>query len=645
MTPRARQDFRFNANAFDSTVAEPTSKLLLESMSRMKAGPAASVAGPLGHLFPAPADDHSGQFRLVCEIASGGMATVHLGINRGPAGFEKFAAVKRIHPHLARDKEFYEMFIDEARIAAQVNHPFVCSVFDFGLADQSYYIAMEFLNGEPLSKVLACAGTRGLSEARFPKLVARIVANLAEGLHAAHSLCDAEGNSLDIIHRDVTPQNLFVLYDGTVRVTDFGIARARHRLHHTHGQRLKGTLGYMSPEQLQRSELDQGVDIWALGVVMWEMLTARGLFQSASEGELVMEILSRTIAPPSAYNPRVSPALDKIVMRALERKRSNRYASAREFSRALEQYLTSTGASVHATDVAEWLGKLFPTGKQRGRELLDSARASVQRQPRSERSEELPPSTRREPLAGRARPPSEPARDKLGSLPALAIALDDAARVSLPEPTQVSAGATRSRRMAEHAIGIALLGTLALIGLGGPESLLRRAPAAAAQPAPRVVTLSALMPSSVAQTEAKSAPQQWSAPAQIEANRAPRPEPRATRPSAPKQAFARVERAPSAPDLPASLPTLPDFLPARDFAPRTQLGAVYVSTPGTQASIFEAGRLLGPTTEQLDLVAGRHTLSIKSGAESRTLVVDVVPGVVSLANVSLPAIEDQSKLP
>jgi len=662
MAQSTRKDFGFTPTLFDSSVAEPTSKLLVESMSRMKAAPLATAESPLSHLFPKPAQDQSGQFQLVCEIASGGMATVHLGINRGVAGFEKFAAVKRIHPHLAQDKEFYEMFIDEARIAAQVNHPFVCSVFDFGHADQSYYIAMEFLNGEPLSKVLACAGEQFLTEARFPKIVARIVANLAEGLHAAHSLCDSDGRNMDIIHRDVTPQNLFVLYDGTVRVTDFGIARARHRLHHTHGQRLKGTLSYMAPEQLQRGTLDQGVDIWGLGVVMWEMLTARKLFNASSEGEAVMEVLSQPIVPPSTYNPRVSSALDRIVMRALERNRSHRYGSARELSRALEQYLTNSGTSLHATDVAEWLGRLFPTGDGRGRELLEMARATAEKQPRSERPrEEKLPSTRREPLGGSHYVPSPPPRDAMESISALSLDAAESVIQSIQSSrTKVSTNSTRSRRRAEHIISAAFVGTLSLIGFGVLGSMHRQAPAAS-RPSPQVM-LNSLIPSRAtpaaphaltvtkapvvtqATVEAKAItetkPAAWSVPLPLDPSQAPRVEPQPTPPSPQKRVAARAQTvaaavAGSTPALPDSIPAMPAFLAARDFAPKSQLGGVFIKTTQGPATIFEAGRRLGTTGQQLDLVAGRHVLSLTSGSGAHDVVVDVAAGNITVASVSI----------
>ena len=206
------------------------------------------------------------------------MATVYLALYRSVEGFEKLCAVKRIHPHLASEREFTNMFADEAQIAARISHPFVCSVFSFGRSQQSHYLAMEFLRGEPLSAVTRrVAGSPELGDdPRFPAIAARLLANFAEGLHAAHTLRDDRGALFDVVHRDVTPQNLFVLYDGTVRVTDFGIAHARRRLHQTEGQKLKGKLSYVAPEQLKEGNVDLRVDVWGLGVTLWELLAGGG---------------------------------------------------------------------------------------------------------------------------------------------------------------------------------------------------------------------------------------------------------------------------------------------------------------------------------------------------------------------------------
>ncbi|MDF3064603.1 MAG: serine/threonine protein kinase [Polyangiaceae bacterium] len=308
-----------------------------------------------------------GPYQIVCELASGGMASVHLALYRSVEGFEKLCAVKRIHPHLANERSFTDMFADEARIAACISHPFVCSVFSFGRSQQSHYIAMEFLRGEPLSAItrrLARSPDLG-DDPRFPALAARLLANFAEGLFAAHTLRDDRGKPLEIVHRDVTPQNLFVLYDGTVRVTDFGIAHARRRLHHTQGQKLKGKLSYVAPEQLSEGPVDQRVDIWGLGVTLWELLAGRRLFLGSSEGETLASVMSRVVQPPSAFRATVPPELDRIVLRALERDVNKRYRTARDFARDLERFLNAIGDQFPAMDVADWMSSVFPQGMER----------------------------------------------------------------------------------------------------------------------------------------------------------------------------------------------------------------------------------------------------------------------------------------
>jgi serine/threonine protein kinase len=303
------------------------------------------------------------------------MASVALTLHRSVEGFQKLCAVKRIHPHLAANRGFTEMFVDEAQIAASINHPYVCSVFSFGRSHNSYYIAMEFLQGEPLSALfrrVARSPEIG-DDPRFPMFVARLLANLAEGLHAAHTLRDNQGAPMDVVHRDVTPQNLFVLYDGSVRVTDFGIAQARMRLHHTHGEALKGKLAYIAPEILNHAPPSAQVDIWGLGVVMWELLTGRRLFAGSSEGETVILVMSQAVPRPSEFRSTVPVELDRIVLRALERDPNLRYRTARDLASDLERLLTASGDAVPAMDIAEWMAQTFPEGAERIQGLRELA--------------------------------------------------------------------------------------------------------------------------------------------------------------------------------------------------------------------------------------------------------------------------------
>ncbi|MBK7584896.1 MAG: serine/threonine protein kinase [Myxococcales bacterium] len=190
-----------------------------------------------------------GRYRVVDEIGVGGMASVHLARADGPGGFQKWVAIKRIHRHLAEDEQFIRMFLDEARIAARISHPNVAQVFDLGKQGDTYWIAMEYLHGEPMREIMR-AVEEGGAPTMGPQLAAKITADAAEGLHAAHELRDKDGKLLNLVHRDVTPHNLFLTYDGAVKVVDFGIAKVMGRLSIICVGTLKGKLAYMSFEQV-----------------------------------------------------------------------------------------------------------------------------------------------------------------------------------------------------------------------------------------------------------------------------------------------------------------------------------------------------------------------------------------------------------
>ena len=320
-----------------------------------------------------------GRYELCFELASGGMASVHLARVEGNPGFEKLVALKRIHPHLAQEREYVEMFLDEARIASRITHSNVCSVFDFGEVDGEYFIAMEYLVGEPLSRV----HRRVLSEAdqrrspQLPARMARIIAQACEGLHAAHELTDANGESLHVVHRDVSADNLFVTYDGATQVVDFGIAHARQRVHDTDAGQVKGTFPYMAPEQMTAAVVDRRVDVWALGAVLWELLTLRKLFLRDSDVNTMYAVLSGEIRPPSDFRSDVSEELDEIVLKALQRSPDERWRSAREMGKALRRYLAKQEELIGPAEIADWMVELFPNGELRKRELMEIARTNT----------------------------------------------------------------------------------------------------------------------------------------------------------------------------------------------------------------------------------------------------------------------------
>ncbi|MGB5703179.1 MAG: serine/threonine-protein kinase [Polyangiales bacterium] len=319
-----------------------------------------------------------GRYELCFELASGGMASVYLARAEGSPGFEKLVALKRIHPHLASEKGYVEMFLDEARIASRITHPNVCSVFDFGEADGEYFIAMEYLVGEPLSRVhrriMANAAQR--TSTLLPARMARVIAQACEGLHAAHELKDADGESLSVVHRDVSAENLFVTYDGATQVVDFGIAHARQRIHQTEAGQVKGTFPYMAPEQMTAAVVDRRVDVWALGAVLWELLTLRRLFLRDTDVNTMYAVLSSEIKPPSEYRPEIPPELDEIVIKALQRNPDERWQTAREMGKALRRVLAQQEELVGPAELADWLGELFPDGEARKRHVMEIARTS-----------------------------------------------------------------------------------------------------------------------------------------------------------------------------------------------------------------------------------------------------------------------------
>ena len=313
-----------------------------------------------------------GRYRLVYQLASGGMATVYLGRAEGPAGVQRAVAIKRIHPHLARRKQFVAMFLDEARIASRINHPNVCSLFDFGEADGTYYMAMEYLMGSPLTRLIrqVSRSPERLASARWHALACRIVADAAEGLHSAHELRDDDGVPLGIVHRDVSPQNVFVTYDGAVKVVDFGIALARNRLSQTNTGTLKGKFGYMAPEHASGGEVDRRADVWSLGVCLWEMLVGARLFRRKNDMDTLLAVRNAEIEPPSTFAFGVPGAMDRVVMRALEREPSRRYATARDMSRELMEVVREGGEPTGLGDLAEWMKPLFAESQSEQLELV-----------------------------------------------------------------------------------------------------------------------------------------------------------------------------------------------------------------------------------------------------------------------------------
>jgi serine/threonine-protein kinase len=283
-----------------------------------------------------------GKYELVAKLATGGMAEIFLARILGDGEFEKLVCIKRILPHLAKDPTFVTMFLDEARVAARISHPNVCQVFELGEWHGAYYIAMEYLEGVPLS----CFRRTDYYPIRpDPRLVAGIGVQACEGLHHAHQLKGPKGDVLGVVHRDISAQNLFVTVDGVVKVLDFGIAKATDAKNKTSTGAMKGTYMYMSPEQLRNEKVDRRSDVWALGIVLWETLAQQHLFKRETEFLTFQAITHEPIPDIQEVRPDVPPLLADTLARALARNRDDRYASARAFGEALAQAVAPLGGS------------------------------------------------------------------------------------------------------------------------------------------------------------------------------------------------------------------------------------------------------------------------------------------------------------
>jgi serine/threonine-protein kinase len=288
-----------------------------------------------------PPIEKFGRYYLLDRIAVGGMAEVYRAVTRGVEGFRRTFVVKKILAEKASSPTFVRMFCDEARISARLHHPNIVQVYDFGHVGGSYFLAMEFLPGKDLSSLLRVL--RAAKASVPPSLAAFIAREVALGLHHAHALRGSSGQPLGIVHRDVTPSNIMLLFAGNVKVLDFGIAKVAEGAQ-AEGGGVKGKYGYLAPEQARGDDVDGRADVFALGVTLWEMLVGRRLFAGKNDLETLGNVLQKPVPAPSSLRPGVPPELDRIVLRALERARDQRYATAEEMARDCDAVLASSRA-------------------------------------------------------------------------------------------------------------------------------------------------------------------------------------------------------------------------------------------------------------------------------------------------------------
>ena len=309
-----------------------------------------------------------GRYEIVTSLAAGGMAEILLGRLNGPSGFERAVVIKRILPHLARSSTFVDMFLDEARIVAKIRHPNVVQVHELGKEEDDLFLVMEFLEGETVAALTKRAIARRRSIE--PWVVAHVGAEACAGLHAAHELTDSDGELQHLVHRDVSPQNVFVTYGGATKVIDFGVAKAADRIARTETGQLKGKFDYMSPEQCRGLALDRRSDVFALGIVLYELGVQKRLFKRANAMATMRAICDDPITPPSLLAPGYSSELERILMKALARKADDRYATAADMRCDLLGVLRELGPPAPEEAVARLMGELFADRIAEKREML-----------------------------------------------------------------------------------------------------------------------------------------------------------------------------------------------------------------------------------------------------------------------------------
>lgn len=484
-------------------------------------GPEPSASQPIALL---------GRYALFDEIARGGMATVHLARLRGPVGFSKTVAIKRMHEQVARDRHFVAMFLDEARVAGRIQHPNVVTVFDVIADAGEAYLVMEYVDGAPLSSLVKSPDDEKRLTAVEPNVAVHIVRDALYGLHAAHEATDEKGSPLQLVHRDVSPQNILVGVDGVARVLDFGIAKAVGRLQDTDSGQIKGKVAYMAPEQLTGQAVDRRADVFAAGVVLWEALAGRRLFAAGSSAETMYRVLENPVPPLSEVVAGLPPGLVDAISRATAKEPSKRFPTALDFARELEKSVTLVPNHL----VGQWV-------RDTAGPSLEAKRARV----RAIEAFELPADG--EPLV------LPPARSATPSAPYVRAAPDEVTRAENPVTIATRADRVQRPVLAVSAlVVVAVLGGLWFRGRGvavhadsssdaaatAPPSESVR-PAAEAPPPPASPSAAPLAPPASTEEARLAAPPAASSTPKASSSRRGTPRPKATPPRKPESLFSR----------------------------------------------------------------------------------------------------------
>jgi serine/threonine-protein kinase len=294
-------------------------------------------------------------YRRIAELGRGGMANVYLAAMRGPHGFTKLVVIKELKSELAVDHEFHMMFMDEARLAARLNHPNIVQTYEVSDEEGGPVIVMEYLEGQPLHRIWS-----SVSRQEMP-LAAQlyVVSNVLQGLEYANALKDFDGTPLNVVHRDISPHNIFITYSGEVKIVDFGIAKASDSSLKTEVGTLKGKLAYMPPEQAQGETVDGRADLFSVGVVLWEAAVGRRLWKGMKDVAILHNLIAGTIPSPRSLNDQVSERLDAVIMKALAADRENRYASAAEFQKEIDALIDEMPERFHRRELGTVISDAF----------------------------------------------------------------------------------------------------------------------------------------------------------------------------------------------------------------------------------------------------------------------------------------------
>ena len=427
-----------------------------------------------------------GRYRLLGLLGQGGMGRLYIAERRGVQGFVKIVALKRILPHLADSVQLRDMFLNEARIAARLEHPNIIATYELGEVEGKYFISMEYLPGEDLSAVISrCQGGQTIPI----EIAAALAQQGAQGLHYAHDARDGQGRLIGLVHRDVNPRNIFVTYHGVVKLLDFGMVRNPAGPKSVPGV-FKGKYGYCAPEQLEGGRVDRRTDVFCLGIVLWECLTGARLFDASTDAETIDAVRSRRVDPPSALRAEVPRALEEIALRALARDPEQRYQSAHEMSEELDRFLLDRKTRPTTKSVGQWIESIFGSERAALKKSIsqgDNVEGTLQRlktldettsrrsaaQPRALWSTSFGAVASGSPVEGRGASPVGRSSSSLRTDPSRVGVtqpgdLTSTRRVSILEPPEVAAlGSPPRGRATRVVVIVSLIAVAGLIAIGG----------------------------------------------------------------------------------------------------------------------------------------------------------------------------------